>query len=105
MLVLLQDIDQTRLYALTIPTHLAIEKTSELIAGLQKLRITLQAVFINQITPASDCDLCQSIVNREAVQLKKAYKEFPKLPLALVFRQNDPSGLAELTTLGSALYV
>jgi arsenite-transporting ATPase len=105
LLVLLQDIDQTRLYAVTIPTHLAIEKTSELIAGLQKLRITLQAVFINQITPASDCDLCQSIVNREAVQLKKAYKEFPKLPLALVFRQNDPSGLAELTTLGSALYV
>ena len=105
LLVLLQDIDQTRLYAETIPTHLAIEKTSELIAGLQKLRITLQAVFINQITPASDCDLCQSIVNREAVQLKKAHKEFPKLPLALVFRQNDPSGLAELTTLGSALYV
>ncbi|MEY3786691.1 MAG: hypothetical protein RLZ75_898 [Pseudomonadota bacterium] len=91
LLVLLQDIDQTRLYAVIIPTHLAIEKTSELIAGLQKLRITLQAVFINQITSTSDCDLCQSIANREAVQLKKAHKEFPKLPLALVFRQNDPS--------------
>ena len=105
LLFLLQDIDLTRLYAVTIPTHLAIEKTSELLAGLQKLKITVQAVFINQITPASDCDLCQSIINREAVQLKKAHKVFPKLPLALVFRQNDPSGLVELTTLGSALYV
>jgi arsenite-transporting ATPase len=105
LLVLLQDIDLTRLYAVTIPTHLAIEKTSELLVGLQKLKITVQAVFINQITPASDCNLCQSIINREAVQLKKAHKVFPKLPLALVFRQNDPSGLVELTTLGSALYV
>jgi arsenite-transporting ATPase len=103
--ILLQDSEQTELYAVTIPTYLAIEKTSEMTGALQRLGIATKALFINQMTPASDCDLCQAIISREALQLKKVNGIFPGLPQARVFRQKGPTGLIELTTLGFSLYL
>ena len=103
--ILLQDSEQTGIYAITIPTHLALDKTNEMTIALQRLGITIKALIINQITPASACGLCQSIALRESEQLKKAHETFPNLPTALIYRQNDPAGLRELTKLGSALYL
>jgi arsenite-transporting ATPase len=103
--ILLQNSEQTELYAVTIPTHLAIEKTCEMTCALQRLGITVKALFINQITPASDCVLCQAITSRESVQLKHAHDIFPDQPQARIFRQIDPTGLCELTALGSVLFL
>lgn len=103
--VLLQDSGQTGLYAVTIPTHLAIEKTSEMTAALQRLGITAKALFINQITPASACALCQAVTAREVLALKRAQTIFPHQPQAKIFRQTEPSGLDKLMALGSALYL
>jgi arsenite-transporting ATPase len=103
--ILLQDSEQTELFAVTIPTHLAVEKTCEMTCALQRLGITVKALFINQITPASDCVLCQAITSRESVQLKHAHDIFPDQPQARIFRQIDPTGLSELTALGSVLFL
>jgi arsenite-transporting ATPase len=87
--ILLQDSEQTGIYAITIPTHLALDKTNEMTNALQRLGITIKALIINQITPASACGLCQSIALRESEQLKKAHETFPNLPTALIYRQTD----------------
>lgn len=103
--ILLQNIEQTEVYAVTIPTQLAIEKTSEMLCALQRLGMTAKALFINQITPISGCALCQAINARESLQLKRAHDIFPNQPQAQIFRQIEPTGLDELKALGSALFL
>ena len=102
--VLLQNNEQTGLYAVAIPTQLAIEKTVEMTDALQGLGISVKALFINQMTPSSDCELCEAIASREALQVKRAHTIVPNLPQAHIFRQTDPSGLNELMALGSAMF-
>lgn len=103
--VLLKDTEQTELYAVTIPSYLAIEKTHEMICALQQLNITTKALFINQMTLISDCALCQAIANREALSLTQIQSILPSYPQTRIFRQTDPSGLTELTLLGAALFL
>jgi arsenite-transporting ATPase len=102
--LLLQNTEQTELYAVTLPTHLAVEKTYEMTCSLQQLGITTKALFINQITPASDCELCLAVAGREALSLAQIQAILPNHPQARIFRQADPSGLTELTALGAALF-
>lgn len=102
--ILLHDVEQTALYAVTIPTHLAIEKTYEMTIALQRLGIMPKALFINQITSVSACALCQALVSREALQIRRTHDIFPNLAQTRIFRQTDPAGLSELMALGSALY-
>ena len=102
--LLLQNAEQTELYAVTIPTHLAVEKTYEMTCALQQLGITTKALFINQMTPVSDCELCQAVVCREALSLAQIQAILPNHPQAHIFRQADPSGLTELTALGTVLF-
>ncbi len=103
--ILLQNVEQTGLYAVTIPTYLAIEKTYEMTCTLQRLGIATNALFINQITPNSDCGLCKTIKRNESLQIRHAHDIFSALPQARIYRQMDPAGLSELMALGSALYL
>ena len=103
--ILLQNIEQAGLYAVTIPTYLAIEKTYEMTGALQRLGIATNALFINQITPDSDCGLCKAIKRNESLQIRHAHDIFSALPQARIYRQIDPAGLSELMALGSALYL
>ena len=103
--ILLQDVEKTGLYAVTIPTYLAIEKTYEMTGALQRLGIATNALFINQITPNSDCGLCNAIKRNESLQIRHAHDIFSALPQACICRQIDPGGLSELMALGSALYL
>jgi arsenite-transporting ATPase len=102
---LLQEPEQTGLYAVTIPTYLAMDKTYEMTQALARLGITIKALFINQLTPVSECNLCQALVKRELVQLNFAQEQFSGLSQTRVYRQCDPTGLEGLTQLGLALYL
>jgi arsenite-transporting ATPase len=102
---LLQNSEQTELYAVTIPTYLAIAKTYDMTCALQRLDITVKALFINQITPDSNCLLCKAIKSRELVQIERVHDIFPNQPQAQVFRQHDPTGVSELMALGSVLFL
>ena len=103
--ILLKSNEQTGVYAVTIPTYLAINKTYDMTNALQQLGITIKALIINQMASDSLCDLCKSITSRELELLKIAHKTFPNLPMEFIYRQNDPVGLNELMALGSRLYV
>ena len=103
--VLLCDPDKTSIYTVTIPTNLALEKTSEMLASLHRLGISTKAIFINQITPENGCELCQALNRREDRQIKKAREDvlFDRQQTR-VFLHSDSGGLARLDALGSSLY-
>lgn len=103
--LLLQNTEQTTLYAVTIPTHLAIEKTSEMTYALQHLGISTRALFINQITPNSDCELCKAINKHEVVLLERIRTVLAAYQQVCIFRQTDPSGLIKLSALGAAMFL
>jgi arsenite-transporting ATPase len=102
--ILLQSSEKTGVYVVTIPTHLAINKTYDMTSALQQLGVTIKALIVNQMTSDSFCDLCKSIANRELELLEIAHKKFPNLPMEFVYRQNAPVNLIELMTMGSRLY-
>ena len=101
---LLIDPQQTALWAITIPTRLAIEKTSEMVDNLERIGLRLNYLFINQITPAGDCALCTAINQREMRQLTEANRRWPVRDTTLIYLQTDPGGLAGLSNLGQRLY-
>jgi arsenite-transporting ATPase len=103
--VLLCDAEKTALYAVTIPTRLALEKTAEMLISLHKLGITPKGLFINQITPTNNCELCHALNQRESYQIKSAKEViFFDQPQTLIFLYSDAGGLAGLEALGSNLY-
>jgi arsenite-transporting ATPase len=101
---LLQNHEQTGVWVVSVPTQLAIEKSVEMVDAMQRLGLSVVSFFINQITFPGDCNLCQGIASREAVQINQIKTLFSELPQAQVYRQADPSGLHNLTALGSAIY-
>lgn len=101
---LLRDPAQTALYIVTIPTHLAVEKTAEMADALHRLGVNAHALFINQITPPSGCQLCSALNKREAAQIKRARTIFAHQAQTRIFRQADPGGIRGLTELGCLLY-
>ena len=104
--ILLSDPDKTSLYAVTIPTNLALEKTSEMLLSLHQLGISTKAMLINQITPESDCELCRALNQREDQQIKKAREDlFVDLPKTRIYLHSNTGGLARLTMLGSKLFL
>jgi arsenite/tail-anchored protein-transporting ATPase len=102
---LLRDPDQTSLYAVTIPTVLAISKTEEMHSALSRLEIGVHALIINQVTPPSvDCSFCRLLSAHEEKQINRAQSLFPRLEPTRVFRQSDPGGIENLSKLGAALF-
>jgi arsenite-transporting ATPase len=101
---LLGDAKHTRLCAVTLPTRLALDKTCELAENLRRVGLNPRHLFINQITPASDCALCDALNRRELAEITRADALFPGLAKTRIYRQTDPGGLAGLSRLGAGLY-
>jgi arsenite-transporting ATPase len=102
--VLLQSAKQTAVYAVTIPTQLALDKTHEMTTALTHLNIHINALIINQITQSNDCQLCFAIASRESAQILDAHDKVTDFPIALVYRHSGLANLNQLAQLGSALY-
>ncbi len=101
---LLADPSRSALYAVTLPTAMAIEETLDLLATLRRLDISVPCLFINQITPPSDCALCAALHRRETIQLQRAQSGFAAQRQIRIFRQTEPRGPETLEILGQALY-
>jgi len=101
---LLADPKRAGLYAATLPTRLALDKTVELTDNLRRIGLAVDGLFINQITPASACPLCAALNRREMAEIARADTLYPALAKTWVYRQADPGGLAGLGLLGAALY-
>jgi len=101
---LLCDPARTTLYAVSIPTDMAFEETRDLVAACEHLHISVPGLFLNLVTPPSDCGLCSALYRRESQVRAKFERLFSTRDVAVVYRRGEMRGLRRLGELGEALY-
>ena len=100
---LLNNPAQSALYAVSIPTVMAFEETSDLLTACTRLGINVPGIFINLMTPPSDCVSCAAINRREAA-IRRKFNESFHGEIGLIYRRGEIRGLHGLARLGDALY-
>jgi len=101
---LLSDPARAALYAVSIPTDMALEETRDLVAACERLRIQVPGLFLNLVTPPSDCELCSALYRRESLVQKKFQQSLSGKDVTVVYRRGEMRGLHRLGELGKALY-
>ena len=101
---LLSDPARAALYAVSIPTDMAFEETRDLVAACERLGIRVPGMFLNLVTPRSDCDLCSALYRRESRVRQKFQQSLSGRDVTVVYRRGDMRGLCRLGELGKALY-
>jgi arsenite-transporting ATPase len=92
------------LYAVSIPTRMALEETRDLVAACDRMGMAVPLMFLNQMTPPGDCRLCSSLRQRELLVADSFRLLFPERHQTLVYRQPEIAGLERLTEFGRRLY-
>ncbi len=101
---LLTDATRAALYAVTIPTEMAYAETLDLVAACQRLGVAVPRLFINLLTPASNCPHCAAAHQAQQPLLARYQVAHAQRHLTSVFRQTEPRGAERLLALGRALY-
>ena len=100
---LLNNPAQSALYAVSIPTAMAFEETRDLLAACGRLGVNVPGIFLNLVTPPSDCVLCAAMNRRESLIYGKFKQSFHG-EVGAVYRRGEIRGLPWLARLGDALY-
>jgi arsenite-transporting ATPase len=100
---LLNNPAQSALYAVSIPTDMAFEETRDLLTVCGRLGINVPGIFLNLMTPPSDCVLCAAMNRRESLIYGKFKQSFHG-EVGAVYRRGEIRGLHWLARLGDALY-
>ena len=98
------DPARAALYAVSIPTDMAFEETQDLVAACERLPISVPGLFLNLVTPPSDCALCFALYRRESLVRNKFHRSFSGRDVTVVYRRGEIRGLRRLAELGKALY-
>ena len=89
---LLNDPARSALHAVSIPTDMAFEETRDLLAACGRLGIYVPGIFLNLMTPPSDCPLCSAMNCRESVVHGKFRQNF-RGAISVVYRRGEIRGL------------
>jgi arsenite-transporting ATPase len=101
---LLRNPAKAALYAVSIPTDMAWEETRDLVAACERLRISVPGLFLNLVTPLSECVLCSALYRRESRVRIKFQQSLSGRDVTVVYRRGEIRGLPRLGELGEALY-
>jgi arsenite-transporting ATPase len=101
---LLRNPARSLLYAVSIPTQMALEETKDLVAACGRMGMAVPSVFLNLMTPPGDCRLCSSLQRRELLVVEGFRQMFPEKQQTLVYRQPEIAGLERLEEFGQCLY-
>jgi arsenite-transporting ATPase len=101
---LLRNPAASALYAVSIPTRMALEETKDLAAACGRMGIAVPLVFLNLMTPPGGCRLCSSLRRRELLVAESFRQVFPEKHQTLVYRQPELAGLERLEKFGRRLY-
>ncbi len=100
---LLNNPAQSALYAVSIPTVMAFEETRDLLTACARLGINVPGIFLNLMTPLSDCALCAAMNHRESAIYRKFKQSFHG-EVGVIYRRGEIRGIHWLAKLGDALY-
>jgi arsenite-transporting ATPase len=100
-----RDPTRTAVYAVAILTELGFQEIIDLLAACTRMGIATPSLLLNQVTPDSNCLLCNVIHRREMLIKDKYQKAFANRHQTIIYRQSVPKGLKELMELGQAMYL
>jgi arsenite-transporting ATPase len=101
---LLRDPAASALYAVGIPTRMALEETKDLVAACDRMGIAVPLMFLNLLTPPCDCTLCEGLHRRESEVAEEYLQAFPHKHQVQVYRLPEIGGVEQLEKLGKSLY-
>jgi arsenite-transporting ATPase len=101
---LLTDPARSAIYAVSIPTDMAFEETRDLLAACARLGVSVPGLFLNLVTPPSDCLLCSALYRRESLVRRKFQRCLQGREMTVVYRWGEIQGFRRLAELGQALY-
>jgi arsenite-transporting ATPase len=101
---LLTDPARSALYLVSVPTDMALEETRDLLAACLRLDVNVPGLFLNLVTPPSDCALCSALYRRESRVQQKFQLCLRGREMTVVYRGGEIQGLRRLAELGQALY-
>ena len=101
---LLQNPSASALYAVSIPTCMALEETKDLTAACGRMGIAVPLVFLNLLTPPCDCLLCMGLRRRESAVAEHFLQVFPDKQHIQVYRRPEIDRREQLEKLGMSLY-
>ena len=101
---LLADPAKSAIYAVSIPTDMAFEETRDLLAACVRLGVSVPGLFLNLVTPPSDCVLCSALYRRESLVRQKFQQCLQGREMTVVHRWGEIRGFRRLAELGQALY-
>ena len=101
---LLRNPAATALYAVGIPTQMALEETMDLVTACDRMGIAVPLMFLNLLTPPCNCHLCAGLRRRELTVAGEYERAFPDKQQIQIYRQPGIVGLEQLDRLGQSLY-
>ncbi len=101
---LLRNPARAALYAVSIPTDMAWEETRDLVGACERIGICVPGLFLNLVTPPSDCALCSALYRRESRVRQKFQQGLSGKDVIVIYRRGEMRGLRALRELGKALY-
>ncbi|MGD0460940.1 MAG: ArsA family ATPase [Tepidisphaeraceae bacterium] len=101
---LLHDPRQCRLHAVTIPTEMALAETGDLVGSARHLGIEVSGLILNQVAPPGSSEFERTLHESDAALVRKFTRQFPEMRPTLVYRRDEPTGLARLLQLGELLF-
>jgi arsenite-transporting ATPase len=101
---LLRNPAASALYAVGIPTQMALEETKDLVAACDRMGIAVSRMFLNLLTTPCNCHLCVGLHRRELTVAWEYRKAFPDKQQVQIYQQPELGGLEQLEKLGQNLY-
>jgi arsenite-transporting ATPase len=101
---LLTDPARSAVYAVSIPTDMALEETRDLLDACLRLGVSVPGLFLNLVTPPSDCPFCSALYRRESLVRRKFQQCLQGREMTVVYRGGEIQGFRRLAELGQALY-
>jgi arsenite-transporting ATPase len=101
---LLTDPARSSIYAVSVPTDMALEETRDLLDACLRLGVSVPGLFLNLVTPPSDCLFCSALYRRESLVRRKFQQCLQGREMTVVYRGGEIQGFRRLAELGQALY-
>ena len=95
----------SQLVTVTIPEAMGVEETTRLIASVKRMGVPCSNIFVNMITPPSDCNFCTSKREGEQRYIDKLSQINPGYNIVQVpLFPHQITGVEELTRLSEMIY-
>gem|GEM_PF-52321 len=101
---LLSQPSRSSVFTVSIPTEMALEETLDLVNSCERIGIDTPVLFLNLVTPGSDCPVCSPLHQRESRVRSKFQALFAGMHQTVIDRATGPCGLQELLELGEMMY-